>query len=158
MRTSTFPERFRARGFTLIELMMVVAIVAIVAAVAMPSYSAYVLRGKIIDATAHLGDLRTQMEKYFMDNRTYLNGGGVCGVTTAIAAYNADPAANFTYACGGTATTYVLSATGNAARGMGGFTYQIDQTNAKLTAAVPVAKGWAGTGAACWVIKADGSC
>jgi len=157
MRTSTIPARLRAGGFTLIELMMVVAIVAIIAAVAVPSYSGYVQRGKIVDATAHLGDLRTQMEKFFMDNRTYLNG-GACGVNGAIAAYNADPAANFTYGCGGTATTYVLTATGNAGRGMTGFTYAINETNAKLTVAVPAAKGWAGTGNACWVIKQDGSC
>ena len=68
-------------GFTLIEVMIVVVIVGILAAIALPSYSEYITRSRIIDGTTKLGDFRAQMEKYFLDNRTYLDAGGNCGVS-----------------------------------------------------------------------------
>lgn len=155
MRTPTIPAHFRARGFTLIELMIVVALMAILAAIAVPMYGSYVMRGKIIDATSHLGDLRTQMEKYFMDNRTYLNG-GACGVQPIINGYNTDPSRNFNFSCPAvTATTYTLQADGIASRGMSGFRYQVNEQNQKATPGVYT--GWT-TNANCWVIKSDGSC
>jgi type IV pilus assembly protein PilE len=142
-------------GFTLIELMITVAVIAILAAIAIPQYSDYVTRGKIIGATTRLGDIRTQMEKYFMDNRSYVNG-AACGVqATAIAGYNADPASDFVITCPGpTATTYTLVATGIAARGMNGFTFTVDQNNNKASAG-PAGKY---TNAGCWAIRKDGSC
>ena len=63
-----------ARGFTLIEVMIVVAIVAVLAAIALPNYADYVKRGKIIEATSALSDLRTRYEQYYLDNRTYAGG------------------------------------------------------------------------------------
>ena len=45
------PQRKRARGFTLLEIMIVVAIVGILAAIALPSYFDYVTRGRITEAT-----------------------------------------------------------------------------------------------------------
>jgi type IV pilus assembly protein PilE len=151
----TFFARPHAAGFTLIELMIVVAVIAILAAIAIPYYADYVTRSKIIGATTRLGDIRTQMEKYFFDNRTYLNG-GVCGVTaTAIAGYNADPASDFFITCPGpTATTYALVATGKAARGMGGFGYSVDQNNNKAS----VGPAGTYTNAGCWALRKDGSC
>jgi type IV pilus assembly protein PilE len=143
-------------GFTLIEVMITVAIIAILAAIALPSYQTFVMRSKIIGATSRVGDLRTQMEKFFMDNRTYLSG-ILCGAQPSIAAYNADPASDFTITCPGpTATTYTLQADGIPARGMGGFQYTVDQANNKVTATVPA--GWAGALNTCWVIRKDGSC
>ncbi len=76
MRIARFASR-TVTGFTLIELMVTVAIMGILAAIAVPMYSDYVTRGRIIDGTSKMGDIRTQMEKYFMDNRTYVNGAGV---------------------------------------------------------------------------------
>ena len=52
-------------GFTLIELMVTVAIIGILAAIAIPMYGDSVMRSKIIGGTTQLGDVRTQMEKYF---------------------------------------------------------------------------------------------
>ena len=74
-------------GFTLIELMIAVVVIGILAAIAIPLYGDSVTRSKIIDGTTKLGDFRTQMEKYFMDNRTYING-AACGVPNPAVAAN----------------------------------------------------------------------
>ena len=66
----------KAHGFTLIELMVTVAIVAILGSIALPAYNQYVQRGKITEATSSLSELRLRAEKFFADNRTYLNAGG----------------------------------------------------------------------------------
>ena len=59
----------KQRGFTLIELMVVVVVIGILAAIGYPSYTDYIRRGKIAEATATLGDWRTKMETYYLDNR-----------------------------------------------------------------------------------------
>src|ERR1700682_5659303 len=64
----------RARGFTLIEMMIVVGVIGILAAIAIPNYSDYVRRGKIIEATQRLSEARTKLEQWFLDNRTYVGG------------------------------------------------------------------------------------
>jgi len=132
-------------GFTLMELMIAMAIVAILAAIALPNYTAYVQRGKIAEATSNLSAMRVLMEQYFMDNRTYV--GGPCT--------SPGPASYFSYACNpaAAATTYTLVATGNAAQGMSGFTFTIDQANNRQTTAFP---GAAGLPAACWMSSKAG--
>ncbi len=65
----------RNAGFTLLELMIVVAIIAILAAVALPSYRDYVLRGNLVDGTQQLAAYRAQMEQYYQDARTYADSG-----------------------------------------------------------------------------------
>ncbi len=61
----------RMAGFTLIEVMIVVAIIAILASIALPSYNDYVRRGQIQEAFGYLSDSRVKMEQYFQDNRNY---------------------------------------------------------------------------------------
>ena len=142
----------RLRGLTLIEVIVTMAIVGILAAIALPSYFEFVTRSKIIDGTTKLGDFRSKMEKYFMDNRSYLNGAG-CGLPDPPAAASD----YFTITCGSpapTATTYTILATGLAARGMSGFVYTVDQTNAKGSTGP---SGWS-PGVGCWALRKDGSC
>lgn len=61
----------RHAGFTLIELMVVVAIIGIIAAIAFPSYTKYVRRAQRVDATAALLRIQAQQEKYYLQNNTY---------------------------------------------------------------------------------------
>lgn len=141
----------QAKGFTLIELMIAVVVVSILAAIALPAYTNYVKRGKIAEATTNLSGLRTSMEQYYQDNRTYLNG-AACGVTMPTS-----PAVQyFTFGCAATQNTYTITATGGPS--MTGFTYTIDQNNAKSsTINVPGDSSWTGN-AGCWVTKPGGAC
>ena len=146
-------QRQPVAGFTLLEVMIVCAIVAILAMVALPAYQEYILRGKIVDGTVKLGDFRAQMEKAFLDNRSYVDGTGKCLVADRTAV--AKDGNYFDLACVGTATTYTVTATGSTLNGMpAGFVYTVDQTNAR-TSTGP--SGWAGN-ATCWAVRKDGTC
>jgi type IV pilus assembly protein PilE len=152
---TTRDRRIRMRvlndGFTMIEVMIVVAIVAVLAAIAIPNYSDYVTRSRIIQATSALSDLRVRYEQRFLDTRSYV--GGCAQFQATVQAQTK----SFTITCnvGETATTYIGTATGDPANGMSSsFVYTIDQTNAK-TSAGP--SGWSPNGT-CWAIRKDGTC
>lgn len=59
------------KGFTLIEVMVVVAIVAILAAIAVPSYNDSVTKSRRADAQSALMGLSQAMERHFTQNNTY---------------------------------------------------------------------------------------
>ena len=59
------------KGFTLIELMIVVAIIGILAAIAIPNFMTYQCKAKQSEAKSLLGAVRTAQEVYFAENSTY---------------------------------------------------------------------------------------
>lgn len=66
-------------GFTLIELMVVVAVIAILAAIAYPSYLEYVIKSRRTAAAACVQQHAQVMERYFTTNLTYVGAPGpVC--------------------------------------------------------------------------------
>lgn len=139
----------KSQGFTLIELMVVVAIIGIIAAIAIPNYSDYVTRSRIPAATSALSDMSVRMEQYFQDNRTYI---GAC-VANTVAPIPANTT-TFTFTCPAAtllATSYVVVATG--AGSMAGFTYVVGQ-NSRDTTSVP--SGWSGANGGCWVTSKGG--
>lgn len=144
----------RSRGFTMIEMLVTVAIVGIMASIAMPMYFDNVTRGKLIDGTTKLADFKIKMDKYFADNRTYLNG-AACGVPNPVVT-GAD---YFAVTCGApgpppTANTYVLWSSGIPAKGMALHRFVVDQTDAKSSTGPA---GWLGSGV-CWAMRKDGTC
>lgn len=61
----------RIRGFTLIEIMVVVAIVSILAAIAIPNYRSYVIRSARTSAQTELLQLATLQERIFLNSSAY---------------------------------------------------------------------------------------
>jgi prepilin-type N-terminal cleavage/methylation domain-containing protein len=140
-----------ASGFTLIEIMIVVAIVGILAAIAVPMYTDHITRAQLVEGHTGLSDYRVRMEQFYQDNRTYDGAAlGNCGA--------ADPAnrTNFTYNCRSAGQTYVATATGTSGRVVN-FVFTVNETNTRQTTAT--AAGWAPAAmpANCWVTR-KGSC
>lgn len=76
----------KQQGFTLMELMIVVAIIGIIAAVAYPAYTENVLRTKRVDGGAALVQLGQAMERFYSVNYTYegaADGGNDTGAPAA---------------------------------------------------------------------------
>ena len=141
-------------GFTLIELMIVVAIIAILSAIAIPQYSEYVRRSRITEATMTLSDQRLKMERFFQDNRSFQPAALPAACTAGTVAPPPGPTAHFNFACNVLSpTAYLVTATGFGS--MNGFIYTITEANVRATTGVP--PGWT-LAANCWALKKDGSC
>lgn len=91
----------RTQGFTLIELMVVVAIVAILASIAYPSYRSSVLKGNRAHGRTALAELLQQQERYMTQRNCYL------GFTTSTAFVASATAPSPSTACGGVTVSSV---------------------------------------------------
>ena len=80
MRRAIPSQPGTAAGFSLIELMIVVAIAGILAAIAFPSYNNYVLRGKRAEGRNALLDLAARQERFYSDNNQYTGTLGTGGL------------------------------------------------------------------------------
>ncbi len=78
------------QGFTLIELMIVVAIVGILAAIAIPAYQDYVARSKVSEGMAALGACKTSVTEYAQVNNTLPADTTVSGCSSISTHYVSD--------------------------------------------------------------------
>lgn len=145
-----------AKGFTLVEVMVVVALIGILASFALPAYSNYVTRGKVPDATSNLASKRVLMEQYFQDNHSYLSG-PTCPATVA-----PDSATSkyFSFTCSNMNTnTFTITATGKNPGTMAGFSYTVNESNTKTSAiAAPAKSKWQANSGSCWITNTGGQC
>lgn len=124
-------------GFTLIEVMIVVAIVGILSAVAYPSYKANIVKTRRADIQQKLVSYAQALERYYSTNGRYVSSGTTCGVATPA---DADSTRYYTWAvtatsggaAGCAANTFfvtVTPVTGSTQAGNGNQT--LDNTGAK---------------------------
>jgi len=136
---STIPRRTRSRGFTLIELMIVVAVVAILATIAMPSYQEHVRKSRRAQAKADLVELAQQLERHHTVQNTY------AGLTLPFTQSPRDGTARYTVSYVGTpgASTFTLQAVpGDSQSADKCGTLTLDQAGRKTPAAATVADCW----------------
>jgi len=119
-----------SRGFTLIELMIVVAIIGILAAIAVPQYSDYVTRSRRTDGQSTLLQVAQELERCYTQFSAYNNTN--CAVVTSGAVSQTSPEGYYVIAATGTAlsaSAFTLTATPQGAQA----THDSDCTTLTLT-------------------------
>ena len=75
-------------GFTLVELMIVIAILSVIAAIAIPAYNGYVREARISSARINIEPLRLALEDFWLDNGAFVEGEWIPSGTQTLAASN----------------------------------------------------------------------
>lgn len=161
--THRYPDRIPrrvARGFTLIEAMVVTVVLAILATLAVPSYTDYLRRAQLNEAFNVLNDYQVKLEQYYQDHRSYGNGGGTtCANASGAPSWsNFAPAGAryFSYGCalaGSSGTgnqAFTLTATGAGGRATG-HVYTLTSSGVRATSTF---KG-ASVTRNCWLVRGD---
>jgi type IV pilus assembly protein PilE len=103
----------RNSGFTLIELMVVVAVVAILAAIALPSFNEQMRKSRRAEAVAEMGQVQLGLERWRADNASYAISAGNGQHPLAAGTWTSD---HYSFSFSGDGTGYTLTADGTGAQ------------------------------------------
>jgi type IV pilus assembly protein PilA len=112
-KSSSHKKNLLQKGFTLVELMIVIVIVGILSAIALPNFLSQSSKAKLTEAQQRASAGLKQAGIYFVENGTFAPG----STSITCADVGISPAASnngWDYTCTGTATTMTISATGTA--------------------------------------------
>jgi len=98
------------KGFTLIELMIVIAIIGILAAIALPSYREYLKRGDRASARSALLEAQQFMERYYAANDRYVSAASVSPTLPVRIATVPTESPKYTLSVSSTTNTYTVTA------------------------------------------------
>ncbi len=135
------------RGFTLIEVMIVVAVIAILASIALPSYQESIRKSRRADAKSALLAASQAMEKYYTERQTYLSATLGANSTDVYRTTSPDNFYTLSFTATPTASAYSIEAaprTGTSQTADKCGTFTITQTGAKGVT------GGSLTAAECW--------
>ncbi|MBU2380960.1 MAG: pilin [Alphaproteobacteria bacterium] len=125
------------KGFTLIELMIVVAIIGILAAVALPAYQDYTARAKITEVNLQIGACKNAVSEFIQTNNAFPADANAAGCSATAETKYMD--AGLTVTGAGIITSGVIQGTGSAADGT---TLVLQPTaDAARTTALTIANG-----------------
>jgi len=135
---------FRAKnrkGFTMIELMVVVVIVGVLAAIAIPIYGKYIKNARLTEATGRMGEIITAAKAWAQEHQNA--SGNPVWPSGAGGIVDLSATENFTYAItgGGDATTTSLVVTATGINKMAGVTVAITVANINSNGGAPVVTG-----------------
>jgi type IV pilus assembly protein PilA len=110
------------KGFTLIELMIVIAIIGILAAIAIPAYQNYIIRSQVTEGLSLADNYETAVAEFYQNHGTFPTGVSVAGSAATIAmpgasvgkfvsAVTVDPSGNIKITYGGSQASSKLPAT-----------------------------------------------
>ncbi len=117
----------RQQGFTLIELMIVIAIIGILAAVAIPAYSDYTARAQVSEGFSLADGLKVSVADYWSNYGNWTNASnGVSGFPNADTSVTGKYVAKVALASG--VITVTMKAAGSVAGSVGGTTFKLTPT------------------------------
>lgn len=135
----------KTNGFTLIELMIVVAVIGVLAMVAIPSYEDYVIQSRRADAKTALLQIQLTQEKWRANNTSY---GTLAQLATIEAGIGTTADGHYTLSVAAAANTYTATATAagtQATKDTKCANFSIDESDNQT-----VSGSYSGTPEKCW--------